>query len=669
MLLNALHELAEQNNLLRDLHVQQRTVHLLIPISATGELAADGVISLHSQDRKGKAVLGRDLLVPRFPGENNGGKAYFLAESFTYVLGIEAPSGAGLPLGGGDRSNPVKSFHHFWEQIETAERQTALPVLASLLKFRERYLFEKDGLSAHRLPFADIKEWVPKGKKLPEYRVCVRTVGGEWIPLAKLTVSFQVDGNFVFNTDPDDPLHRYWRDTYRELAFSEAGEGEASNRGLCMITQATDAPIARSHKPKILRIPGLSSGGYVVSFARESPAFSSYGFEMGENAPISEMAAAGYALGLQRLLDSENHSVRIGPSVVCFWARSRSEKTTMFAALLNRADPKAVADFLGNPWRGIDRALAKKDQFCCVTLSGNAGRVVVRHWMQLTLERAVENFADWFNDLNIVRLRIDREDGDARKVGTTEAKNDTDENGRFHPLALYALACTTVRDSKDLKSDVVRQLYRAALEGTAPSLSMAKLVLEQLRSALAGDSPKKRRYPFSPSRYSLLRLILNRNRKGDEPMIEPQVFETDDEAYNCGRLLAVLAEAQERAHEFKLEGAGISERYFGTASVSPSSVLPLLIRLNRHHLEKIKKSDQYSHHARFIEAEIQTIMAHFISRAAGLPPEFPRYLNLKKQGRFAIGFYQQKAKAEAERTAARDKKKQEKSPSPEEVSL
>lgn len=668
MLLKVLHDLADRENLLRDLHVEQRPVHLLIPISTSGEFIGEGVISLHSQDRKGKTVLGRKLTFPRFPGENNGGRAYFLAESCTHILGIETPSGTGLSLNLKKKPNAVKSFLHFWEQIEAAEREIASPVLKAVLRFRESYLHETEGCLVHKLPFIELKEGKPKGKRVPELRVCARTSGGEWIPLANLTLSFQVDGNLIFSPDPDDSLHRYWREQYRKIAFSEANSIErAGGRGLCMITEVRDAPIARSHKPKILRVPNLSSGGYLVSFAREAPAFSSFGFEMGENAPISETAAASYALGLQRLLDSENNSLRTGPSAVCFWVRSRPEKTRMFASMLNQADPKAVADFLRNPWQGINRGLAKQEDFYSVTLSGNAGRVVVRHWMQLTLERAVENFADWFKDLEIVRFRANEEGEGTGKISGS-AYPDTDKRARVHPLALFRLACATVREAKDLRTHVVGQLYRAALEGSAPSVSLAKLILDELRSALVGDSPKKQRYPFSPSRFALLKLILNRNRKGDEPMIQPQIFETDDEAYNCGRLLAVLAEAQERAHEFKLEGPGIAERYFGTASVSPSSVLPLLIRLNRHHLEKIRKSNQYSHHARFIEKEIQSIMAHFTSRTAGQPPAFPRYLDLKKQGRFAIGFYQQKAKAEAERNAALDEKKQDKPVSPEEVS-
>ena len=49
------------------------------------------------------------------------------------------------------------------------------------------------------------------------------------------------------------------------------------------------------------------------------------------------------------------------------------------------------------------------------------------------------------------------------------------------PLAIFRLACTTVREAKDLMPDVPAQLYRAALECSPPSAMMLKPILDQLR--------------------------------------------------------------------------------------------------------------------------------------------------------------------------------------------
>ena len=132
--------------------------------------------------------------------------------------------------------------------------------------------------------------------------------------------------------------------------------------------------------------------------------------------------------------------------------------------------------------------------------------------------------------------------------------------------------------------------------------------------------------------------------------MEPQVFETDDAAYNCGRLLAVLEAAQKKAHEFKLQGAGVVERFYASASTMPARVFPNLIKLNLHHLRKIDKSEKYKTHEPFLRDQIQEILALFTKPGNSGAPEFPPQLNLHEQGRFALGFYQQKAKDDAEAT-------------------
>lgn len=643
MLLRALYDFARRENLFESVHLQDRKIHMLIPISGDGELLGEEAIPLYEPDGRGKERLGRSLKMPRFPGENNGGKAYFLAESCIAMLGVEKESGSGLPVEGERLNNPAKSFLHFWERINKAHEATHLPQLNALLRFRKRYLTVDGGKVNAMLPFLEVRSG-KSGKK----ELGAKTTDGGWERLAKATLSFQVNGNLIFDASPDHPITEYWSGAYRREAFTDDGESATEEVALadafCMVTAKAGVRIARSHKPKLLRIPNIGSGGYLVSFARECPAFSSYGFDMGENAPISEEAASSYVLALQSLLDSDANSLRIGPMVVCFWARESPDASGFFARMLNKPDPKSVADFISSPWSGIDRQLAKQDSFFSITLSGNAGRVVVRHWMQKTVEEAIENIRRWFEDLKIVEIRGPTEKSGIRKRKTKG--NDVLKKEDVPPLAVFRLACATVRDAKDLQPDVPYQLYRAAMDGTSPPLLLVKPILHRLEADLQRYGAKTL---LNMSRFALLRLILNRNGKDGAPMIQPHVFDTDDPAYNCGRLLAILAETQAKAHEYKLEGPGMAERYFGAASVSPSSVFPLLLRLNRHHLDKIRKSDRFRSHAPFLEKGIQGIMSRFHPTAPEGPPQFPRILDLHAQGRFAIGFYQQKADADARR--------------------
>jgi CRISPR-associated protein Csd1 len=552
------------------------------------------------------------------------------------VLGINKENGDALTVEGGRLENHAKSHLHFWKQVDDAYETTKNPVIEALLRFKNRYLPIRDEKVSSVLPFVEIRR-----NKRGEPEVGGKTNAGDWVRFEMVTITFQVEGRIVFNgADSTDTLTEYWREAFGEGAFAaEMNDAEvptATSKGVCMVTGEPDVPIARSHKPKLLGVPGIGSGGYIVSFAKECPAFSSYGFEMGRNAPMSEKVAASYALALQSLLDNDSSSLKIGSAVACFWAKNDFAACDFFAQMLNRPDPQAVADFLKSPWAGVDRHLASGDQFYSVTLTGNSGRVVVRHWIQQTVAAARDNLKRWFDDLNIRPSRS--------VVAEAKRKTKQDEKEGTPPLAVFRLACATVRDAKDIPAVVSEQLYRAALEGSAPSLALLQPVLAEFQSALVSDSREKPRYPYNESRFALLKLILNRNRKESDPMMEPVVCETNDPAYNCGRLLAVFDELQEAAHDHKLEGPGVVERYYGTASSAPNSAFGILWRLHQHHLRKLRRSDGARQAAaRAIEDRIADVARLFRQPAANLPPQFPRTFTLVEQGRFALGFYQEKA--------------------------
>ena len=416
-------------------------------------------------------------------------------------------------------------------------------------------------------------------------------------------------------------IRPFWQSQFEKE--NENHEADAPH-GLCLVTGESDQPIALTHNPKVQGVPNTQAfGAAIVSFDKD--AFASYGFEQSLNASTSTRAATAYCTALNAMLGRENHSLRLGQVACCFWTRNETDATSAWGALLNQADPLAVADFLKSPWVGRDRETLRQEQFHAVTLAGNSGRIVVRHWMQVTLETATENLQLWFRDL------------DLEPVHLPSGKE------KMPPLALFRLACTTVRDAKDLQPEVTVQLFRAALEGAAPSLTLLHPLLNRLRVDMARDGSMAL---LNRSRFALAKLILNRNRKDNIVEIaERQTTDTEDSAYQCGRLLAVLAEAQAKAHDYQLEGAGVAERYFGTAMASPASVFPILLKLNRHHLNKISKSDRYRGHDRFLDEAIQDVLTKV--------NHFPRTLDLHAQGRFAIGFYQQKAALLHDSTAAR----------------
>jgi len=643
MLLKALYDYAEQHHLLAEGPLQKRDIYVLIPLDANGKLRFDHLIPLTHTDKKGKERPGQEHLMPRFPGENNGGKAYFLAENPIAVLGRDKVTGDPIQADSKKSKNPTKAFEHFWSQIKEAHESTHDPRLAALLAFRSIYLIEHDGKIVGNLPFLEVRQ-----NKSGNPELVAKTGQNDLFSLKSATIGFSIEGNLLTMKDEADPLREYWFKRYRSEAFQEESEGESSDATddskplVCLITGQIGKPIARSHKPKILGVPGLSSGGYIVSFAKEAPAFSSYGLEMGQNAPVSEQAAAAYALALNKLLQEDDTHLNIGPLSVCFWSKSIKQAPGQFKSMLDKAYPEQVSGFLRAPFAGVvDREVLKKERLYTVVLAGNAGRVVVQHWLDQTLDEAIDHFKDWWKDLQITSLYqlIGPDNKESVKKQGSSAPPPS-------PFAIFNLSRATLRQSKGQKTDkLVRerivQLYRAAIEGTSLPLSMLKPILDELHSALVKDSEEKRTHPFSQSRFALIKLLLIRNRKEDEFMPTYELADTPDPAYNLGRLLAVFENLQDKYHNYEKKGPGVVERYYAAASSAPSSAFPILCRLARHHLSKVRREDEKA--AYWIEKRITEVMSKFQAISLGKPPVFPRVLTLEEQGRFALGFYQQKA--------------------------
>jgi len=627
MLLKHLYDFAVSRRLLDDLAFSPKAVRWIIELDAQGSLAGNGP-QVTGDDKRGKEFSCPQTTRPKV----TGGVSEFLADGLTAVFGLDSYPDA--PMSEAKRidrdANNLAKRADFWAQIEAAYQTVPSPALRSLIAFGSRII-------AAPPPFLRWGKAAEGRSEKPAW--WITTASGIEMRLGPENFTFRINNALLLE---DETLRQFWRTRHgAEIADARAG----FSSGLCLVTGKPNQKLAPTHNPKIQGVPNTQSfGAAIVSF--DKPAFGSYGFDQSLNSPTSDEAATAYCVALNHLIERADHSVRIGQTCLCFWAAETPIAKTPFG-FLNKPDPKIVRDFVRAPFAGIERNLARRDRFFAVTLAGNSGRIVVRHWLQVTVEEAVENLQRWFAD-----LELEVPDRPPKKTKPTGKEKD------FRPLSIYWLACTTVREAKDLPADVPAQLYRAALEGAAPSLALIKPILDQLHSRLLRDENYTLLY--DESRFALLKLIINRQRDRIMEIKPSLTADTDDAAYNCGRLLAVLAAAQDKAHDFKLEGPGVAERYFGTASVSPASVFPLLLRLNRHHLNKISRSERFGGHERFIQQQIEAVLSLFKPAQSGRPPTFPRTFDLQAQGRFALGFYQQTA-ADA---AARQANKKDTVPSP-----
>ena len=114
--------------------------------------------------------------------------------------------------------------------------------------------------------------------------------------------------------------------------------------------------------------------------------------------------------------------------------------------------------------------------------------------------------------------------------------------------------------------------------------------------------------------------------------------ERPDAAYRLGRLFAALEKTQKDALGEGVN-ATIRDRFYGSASATPASVFPRLLRTYQHHLAKLEGG-----HRVHREKLVQEILAPV--------RDFPGHLALPDQGLFALGYYHQQLALYTKREAS-----------------
>jgi len=412
----------------------------------------------------------------------------------------------------------------------------------------------------------------------------------------------ETGGNVAFRLDGDTGLicrRPPIRTSISTAARSEDGEGAT---GQCLVTGQT-ARIARLH-PSIQGVGGAqSSGANIVSF--NLPAFESYGLSQGENAPVSAFAAFAYTTALNTLLrQGSKFRVRAGRTTVVFWAGEQTVNETVVCDLMagvSEDDPwrngDLVARLYDSPRSGVPSPLEDPTPFYILGLSAESkSRLTVRFFHQGTIGQAGETIKRWFDQLEIAPA-----DGP--------------------PLSMVRLrrAVSVLNDLKNTPPLLEAELLRAAYTGAR--LPQAVLTETLVRCA-AEQGPTR-------ERAALIKGFLIRNeRRTFAVSLDP---EEPDPAYRLGRLFAVLEWIQDRAVGAK---AGIAERFWGAASITPAHTFPELLKLAVFHLEKLETIE--GGFATNRRKDIEAIVA-------GLPPHLPPRLELVDQGSFAIGYWHQSA--------------------------
>lgn len=428
------------------------------------------------------------------------------------------------------------------------------------------------------------------------------------------------DQNAIFVYEPDR-LARLWlhdRPAARAIWHKKAGD-DAAGAQMCLVN-GTMAPVARLH-PSIKGVWGAqSSGAALVSFNLD--AFTSYGHEQGDNAPVSEAAAFAYTTALNRFLARDSgHRVQIGDASTVFWADAtgqEAEAEGLFGAM--HGDDSAKDDAKddagatkeiglrlemirqGTALEQIAPKLAKGVRFHVLGLAPNAARLSVRFHFEDDFGRLVANYQN-----HVSNLRLDPPPRD-----------------RFPPLWRYLSELAVLGKRENVPPNLAGDWMRAILTGQKYPMTLLATTLLRLRSD--GD--------VNALRAGILKSVLIRNLNVEVPVaLDPAAR---NKGYVLGRLFAIYEEVQRSALGGNVN-ATIKDKFYGSASATPQKVFVMLDRGSANHFAKLRKQNPGR------AVNLEKLLTGVTELMAPGDDPIPVSLAPAEQAMFGIGYYHQRS--------------------------
>jgi CRISPR-associated protein Csd1 len=416
-----------------------------------------------------------------------------------------------------------------------------------------------------------------------------RFASNEWI-------TFRLRGDFLH----ESPAIRSWWATRNEDADGEAEERQ------CLICGRLKKP-ARLHDS--LKLPGaVTSGVPLISFNER--AFEKHGLSGNDNAPICRTCMVAYVNALRRCLDDKypnpeggtfpQQSIRLSSDTIAVYWDDQSSELTGALWWLNNDDPSAVKAMMQSVWKG-ERPAFPKARFYCLILTGAQGRATVRGMHTSTVDEVAKNVLSYFECIEA--------------AGYSEK-----------PAPIFVLVRSLAVQGKldSLPPGLAAEVFISAVLGKPLSNRFLAATVGRIRAERDVTRP----------RVALLNLYFQRKEPTEQkgrkfPMsLDP---DSKDAAYRYGRLLAVLEALQINYHNGRKPNSTIVDRFYAAASTRPATVFPRLLTLAQNHLKTASYAD-------FFGKQITEVLEG-LDGANGFRPT----LSIEQQGRFALGYFHQRA--------------------------
>ena len=357
-------------------------------------------------------------------------------------------------------------------------------------------------------------------------------------------------------------------------------------------------------------IPGSQATAKLVAFQVNS-GYDSYGKSKGNNAPISKEAEASYTTALNKLLAKNSHNkFYVGNRTFLFWASSNNEVSKKAEEELFRLlgyvddeedDPNRRIEQVRKTFNSIYSGTLHTnldDRFFFLGLAPNAARIAVVYWSESSLKDFAKRILDHFNDMEIVDNRKDKKP--------------------YYGLRQIISTIALQGKSSEVQPNLPEAIIKSIIQGASYPYSLVSACLKRIRAE----------QDVRVTRAAIIKAYLNRTNDNNQKIKIMIDKENINQGYLCGRLFATLEYLQERSNNGL---NSIRSRYMNAASATPAAVFATILNLSVHHAEKLEKGGQI-----FFEQLKSEIIDKISAKG------FPAHLSLQDQGRFMVGYYQQR---------------------------
>lgn len=387
--------------------------------------------------------------------------------------------------------------------------------------------------------------------------------------------------------------------------------------------------IARVHD-KIKGIKGGKSETLLVSFNK--PAYESYNRRNFYNSAISETVMRKYTEALNLLVSDNKHTVSFGDMTVIFWAMNDGASEMDLMSYFLSSSQSLDAD-------GTDKMLVN------MILDAKNGKIAHERIRDLDIIRDDVDFYVVGIKPNSSRLSI--KFIDKRKYGDllqnmAQFQIDVHVAGIKKLVSFWHITQAVLSpksEQANIDPSLCASLLKAAMNNGPLPLQLLSDVIRRIKLDISyeGDEAgKKKKYiAINATRIGIIKAYLNRKNRilHKEEEIEVSLDKNNkNQAYLCGRLFAVLESVQQASVDGQLNRT-IKDSYFASAASTPATIFARLFKLSQYHLKKIAANKKG------LEVHFNKLLGEIMDN---LQYEFPTRLSLQEQGKFIIGYYQQR---------------------------